>query len=107
MLMTGFVLHKGKFHERVSCLAIQEFLDQVLSVSIHINTTRLYCDADGVFNMVAKVRSASQAQMSAHQLVDLGLEYIEKLSAAVFYQVHSNRIYCMDVATTTRRFTTV
>jgi len=107
MLMTGFVLQKCKINERVLCLAIQEFLDQELSISIHINTARLYCDTNGVFILVAKVRSASQAQMSAHQLVDLGLEYIEKLSAAVFYQVHSNRIYCMDVATTTRRFTTV
>ena len=58
MLMTEFVLHKGALNERLLYLAIQEFLDQVLGISNLINSARLYYDANGLLNQVAKVRSA-------------------------------------------------
>jgi hypothetical protein len=58
MLMTEFVLHKSALNERRLYLAIQEFLDQVLCISNLINSARLYYDANGLLNQVAKVRSA-------------------------------------------------
>ena len=58
MLMTEFLLHEGVLNERRLYLAIQEFLDQVLCISNLINSARLYYDANGLLNQVAKVRSA-------------------------------------------------
>jgi len=106
-LMTGFVLHKGTLHEPVSYVDVNTFLLQELGITIHDTTTRLYCDSNGLSNLVAKVRSAAQAHTSAHQQVLLGLEFIEQLADSGLFDQRDTKICCMDVTTTTRRNFTI
>ena len=103
LLLGGFIMHRFRQNITTTFGHVTAFLEDELNISVSASTTIAYVHTGGFSKQVGLDRGKTNALISHHQMLALGLEFIEKLKAAKFYEAPSHRVFCIDVTLTSHR----